>query len=262
MPRLAANLSMLFQDHDFLDRYRAAARAGFKGVEFLFPYAWPAQEIQNRLGINNLELVLFNIHPGDWDAGERGLAALKDRQSQFQEAAHQAIEYANALECKRIHAMAGLIEHGAEQGMYKRNLKWFTKLAEPHGIDILIEPINTRDMPGYLLNTAQQACNIIRDVGAPNLGLQLDLYHRHVQEGDALRAIRDNAQHIRHVQIAGPPDRGEPYPSDFDAASLLKCLDDIGYDGWVGCEYRPRGDTLAGLSWITQCGLQLDHDRS
>ena len=249
MPRLAANLSFLFTELDFLDRFAAARAAGFTAVEFLFPYAYPVRDLRQRLDDNGLELALFNISPGNWDAGERGLAGLAARTNDFRAAVEQALGYADALACRRLHAMAGLATHGADLGTYVRNLAYAAERARPHGIDILIEPINTFDMPGYLLSTTQEAAQIIAAVGLPNLRLQLDLYHRHRMEGGALQAIRDYAPLVAHYQIAGPPDRGEPAPSELDVPALFAAIDATGYDGFVGCEYRPRAGTLAGLGW-------------
>lgn len=249
MPRLAANLSFLFTEVDFLDRFEAAAKAGFTGVEFLFPYAWPAAEIKRRLDDNGLQLALFNIAPGNWDEGERGLAGLPGREMEFRSAVARALDYASALGCRRLHAMAGLEAHGATLATYVMNLAHAAERARPHGIDILIEPINTFDMPGYLLTRAHAAAEIIAGVGVANLRLQLDLYHRHRMEGHAVEAIRDYAPLVGHYQIAGPPDRGEPMPSELDVPSLFAAIDATGYDGFVGCEYRPRNGTLAGLCW-------------
>lgn len=251
MPRLAANLSFLFTELDFLDRFAAARAAGFSAVEFLFPYAYSARDLRQRLDDNGLELALFNISPGNWDAGERGLAGLPARTRDFRAAVEQALDYANALGCRRLHAMAGLAAQGADLATCVRNLAHAAERARPHGIDILIEPINTFDMPGYLLNATEEAAQIIAAVGLPNLRLQLDLYHRHRMEGDPLHAIRDYAPLVAHYQIAGPPDRGEPVPSDLDVPALFAAIDATGYDGFVGCEYRPRAGTLPGLVWTT-----------
>ena len=249
MPRLAANVSMLFTEHAFLDRLAAAAQAGFAGVEFLFPYAWQAADIKARLDDAGVELVLFNMSPGDWDNGERGLAALPGREGQFARALDEALGYAQALGCRRLHAMAGLTTAGANRETYLANLEIAARAAASAGIDILIEPINTFDMPGYFLTRTAEAAAIIRDVGASNLRLQLDLYHRHRMEGDVAGALRDYAPLVAHYQIAGPPDRGEPIPSELDVPALFGAIDDTGYAGWIGCEYRPRNGTLAGLSW-------------
>lgn len=240
---------MLFAEVAFLDRFAAAARAGFDGAEFLFPYAWQAKDIKERLEATGLELVLFNISPGDWDNGERGLAALPGREDQFARALDQALGYADALGCRRLHAMSGLETQGASRDVLVANLAKAASAAARHGIDILIEPINTFDMPGYFLTRTADAAAIIRDVGASNVRLQLDLYHRHRMEGDVMGAIETHGFLVGHYQIAGPPDRGEPIPSELDVPALFRAIDATGYQGWIGCEYRPRSGTLAGLSW-------------
>lgn len=252
MPRLAANLSMLFTELPFLDRLAAAAGAGFTGVEFLFPYEYDADEIRLRLDDAGLQLVLFNISPGDWQAGERGLAALPGREAEFDRALDQALAYASKLGCSRLHAMAGTIEQGASRSTYEENLAKAAERASSAGIDILIEPINTFDMPGYFLDRTEMAAEIIANVGHANLGLQLDLYHRHRMQGDCAGAISTFAPIIRHYQIAGPPDRGEPVPSELDVGDLFARIDATAFAGWVGCEYRPRSDTLSGLVWRLQ----------
>lgn len=240
---------MLFAEVAFLDRFAAAARAGFDGAEFLFPYAWQAKDIKERLEATGLELVLFNISPGDWDNGERGLAALPGREDQFARALDQALGYADALGCRRLHAMSGLETQGASRDVLVANLAKAASAAARHGIDILIEPINTFDVPGYFLTRTADAAAIIRDVGASNVRLQLDLYHRHRMEGDVMGAIETHGFLVGHYQIAGPPDRGEPIPSELDVPALFRAIDATGYQGWIGCEYRPRSGTLAGLSW-------------
>ncbi len=249
MVRLAANLSLMFTEREFLDRFAAAARSGFSGVEFLFPYDWPAREIRARLDDSQLEQVLFNIRPGDFAGGERGLAALAGRESDFDRALDEALDYAEVLGCRQLHAMSGLVAHGARRDVLERNLEEAARRAAPAGIDILIEPINPIDMPDYFLTHTQQAADIIAAVGAPNLGLQLDLYHRHRVEGEVAGAIARYASITRHYQIAGPPDRGEPVPSELDVADLFARIDAMGYSGWIGCEYRPRGRTEDGLGW-------------
>jgi hydroxypyruvate isomerase len=258
MPRFAANLSLLFTELPFLDRFAAAAEAGFEGVEMLFPYEWPASEIAAALQANGLSLVLFNIWPGDWSAGERGLTGLPGREMEFEGRVAEALRYAEKLGCLRLHAMAGLTQHGADFSTYYANLARAARMAEPHGISILIEPINTRDMPGYLLNRTEDARAAIEAIGAPNLGLQLDLYHRHLQQGGTDTAIPEYADLVFHYQIAGPPDRGEPDAGDLDYAPLFQLIDATGYRGWIGCEYRPRAGTVAGLGWAQRCGVRLD----
>ncbi|MGE0022899.1 MAG: 2-oxo-tetronate isomerase [Hyphomicrobium sp.] len=257
MPRFAANLSFLFAELPFLDRFEAAARAGFKGVEVMFPYAVPADEIKARLEANGLSLVLFNLPPGHWDKGERGFAALPGREDEFASAVDLALRYAEALGCPRLHAMAGLANHGATREAYVANLRLAAEWAAPLGVDILIEPINTRDMPGYFLTRTADARDVLDEVAAPNLGLQLDLYHRHLMEGDVEGAIREFVSRARHIQCADPPDRGEPSNAIVDYTRLFALIDRAGYAGWIGCEYKPRGETQAGLSWPAACGVGL-----
>jgi 2-dehydrotetronate isomerase len=257
MTKLAANLSLMFTELDFLDRFGAAAKAGFHGVEFLFPYAFPIEEIKQRLHDHDLQLVLFNLSPGNWEAGERGLTALKGRESEFKPALETALTYAQALGCRQLHAMAGLVGHGADRARYVENLHFACDQARSNDVTILIEPINTVDMPGYFLTTTEQAAEIIAEVGAPNLGLQFDLYHRQKMQGGVGAAIDTFQGVTRHYQCADPADRGEPSLAVVDYKALFAAIAATGFDGWIGCEYRPRGDTLAGLDWVDSCGLSL-----
>lgn len=250
MPRFAANLSLMFNELDFLDRFAAAAAAGFEAVEFLFPYDYAPGEIRARLDAHKLALVLFNLPPGDWGAGERGLAALAGREAEFGSGLDMALDYAQALGCRRLHAMAGLAAHGANRETYVANLRLAAGRAGARGIDVLIEPINTFDMPGYFLTRTAEAAAVIAEVGVPGLGLQLDLYHRQRMEGGVAEAVDRYAPLTRHYQIAGLPDRGEPWPSELDYGPLLARIDALGYAGWIGCEYRPRGGTVEGLGWL------------
>jgi hydroxypyruvate isomerase len=258
MPKFAANLSMIFQEiPNFLDRFEAAAKAGFKGVEFLFPYDHPPAAIAERLEKHGLTLALFNTVPGDWNAGERGLAALPGREQQFRDGVDTAIEYAKAAKCRTIHAMAGLWPEGRPKSddVYVENLRWAADRAAPAGLMVIIEPINTRDIPGYFLNYTGQAIGIIGKVGRPNLKLQLDLYHVQIMEGDLAPKIRALAGQYPHVQIAGTPGRHEPDVGEVNYPFLFDLFDEIGYGGWIGCEYRPKGDTLAGLGWARRYGI-------
>jgi len=257
MPKFAANLSFLFQDRPFLDRFAAAADAGFKAVEYLFPYDHPVEQIRSRLDDNGLTQALFNMAPGNWDAGERGLAAIPGRETDFDAALAQALAYADVIGNRLIHVMPGLRHHGANHQTYVTNLKRAAAQARGHGVTLIIEPINAHDIPGFFLTTTSQARAVIHEVGAPNLGLQFDLYHRQIQEGDVTRAIREFASLTRHYQIASPPDRGEPDDGEMNYAWLLREIDATGFDGWVGCEYKPRGDTVAGLAWVDACGVSL-----
>ncbi|MGD9784083.1 MAG: 2-oxo-tetronate isomerase [Hyphomicrobiaceae bacterium] len=249
MPRLAANLSFLFAELPFLERFAAAAEAGFRGVEMLFPYAYEPAEIRDLLDAHELQPVLFNVSPGIWDKGERGLAAITGREAEFEAALTQAIGYAGKIGCRQLHVMAGLEAHGAQRATYVRNLRAAAAAVRGLGITLLVEPINTFDMPGYLISRTEDAAALIDEVGSDSVRLQLDLYHRHRMEGDAAGAIARFHPIVAHYQIAGPPDRGEPVPSELDVPALFAAIDATGFGGWVGCEYRPRANTLDGLSW-------------
>lgn len=257
MPRFAANLSMLFTEVPFLDRFEAAANAGFKGVEFLFPYAFDVDDIRARLDQLGLEVVLFNLPPGHWDEGERGITALRGREDEFAAGVDLALRYAEALGCPRVHAMAGLDPHGTDRDVYLKNLTLAADWARGEGVDILIEPINTLDMPGYFLTTTEAARDVIMEVGAANLGLQFDLYHRHRMQGGVLDAIAEFAPLARHYQCANPPDRSEPQLDVLDYRHIFEAIDRTGFAGWIGCEYKPRGSTLDGLKWPGECGVAL-----
>jgi len=259
MPRFAANLSFLFQEIPFLDRFEAAARAGFHGVEYLFPYDFPPDELARCLRGCGLTQVLFNLLPGNWEAGERGLGALPGREAAFVEGVERALTYAGVLGCQQIHALAGVPPAGAPQQecetLYIRNLRYAAELLKPHGIRLLIEPINTRDIPGYFLNTTTQAQHIIEAVGSDNLFLQMDLYHCQIMEGDLAEKIRRHFGRISHFQIAGNPGRHEPDVGEIYYPYLFELIDTLGYTGWIGCEYRPQGQTVAGLGWAHAYGI-------
>lgn len=253
MPKLAANLTTMFNEVGFLDRFEAAASAGFKTVEFLFPYAHTKEEIAGRLKRFGLRQAMFNLPPGNWDGGERGIAILPDRMAEFRDAVGKAIEYARALDCGMIHAMAGVAPSGVHPARlretYVNNLKFAAVEAAKHGLTLLIEPCNTRDIPGYYLCTSTQALAVIGAVAAPNLKLQYDIYHAQVMEGDLAHRLKNLLPVIGHIQISDLPGRHEPGTGEINYDFLLGHLDRIGYAGWVGCEYRPAGATLAGLGW-------------
>jgi hydroxypyruvate isomerase len=257
MPRFAANLSFLFTELPFLDRFEAAAKAGFKAVEYLNPFEAPKAEIVSRLKANGLTQALFNMAHGDWTKGERGLSALPGREADFEKAVAAALDMAAATGCKRLFAMAGLKHHGATRAAYVKNLRRATEMVKGSDIVVIIEPINSRDIPGYFLNLTGEARSIIHEVGGPNIGLQFDLYHRQVMEGDVAMAIREFGPLARHYQIASPPDRGEPDDGEIDYRYLFKLIDESGFDGWVGCEYKPRKTTLEGLGWAKALGTRL-----
>jgi hydroxypyruvate isomerase len=260
MPKLAANLSMMFQEAPFLDRFAAAGTCGFTGVEFLFPYDFPADEIAARLDRHHLTQALFNLPPGDWAKGERGMAALPGREKEFMTSLERALPYARATKCKRVHAMAGNWPAGRDKregrAVYVANLRRAADRLAEEGVTLVIEPINTRDMPGYFLNTTGEAMSVIDDAGRDNLRLQLDLYHCQIMEGDLAAHVRRLAGRYAHVQIAGVPERHEPDRGEVNYDYLLPLLDEVGYDGWVGCEYRPAGDTRAGLGWARRWGCR------
>jgi hydroxypyruvate isomerase len=257
MLKFAANLNFLFTELPFLDRFEAAAAAGFKAVESTNPYAAAAAEIAARLQANGLTLALFNIAAGSEERGERGLAAIPGRERDFQGAFANALRYADATGCRRIHLLAGLLQHGARRETYIANLRNAAHMAAPAGVTVLIEPINRCDLPGYWLATTEEARAVIYEVGEANLGLQFDLYHRQVAQGGVARAIAEFASLTRHYQIASPPDRGEPDAGEMNYRWLFKLIDDSAFAGYVGCEYRPRGGTQAGLSWAEACGVTL-----
>ncbi|HEV2173064.1 MAG TPA: 2-oxo-tetronate isomerase, partial [Nitrospira sp.] len=241
------------------ERFDAAARAGFKAVEFLFPYDHPPETIAERLRRNHLTLALFNTVAGDWAAGERGLAALPGREQEFRDGVDTAIRYAKAAKCPLLHTMAGLWPEGRDQTagerVYVDNLRWAADRAASAQLTAVIEPINTRDIPGYFLNYTGQAMGIIERVGRTNLQLQLDLYHVQIMEGDLAPKIRALAGRYPHVQIAGTPGRNEPDIGEINYPYLFELLDELGYAGLIGCEYRPAGDTVAGLSWAKRYGI-------
>lgn len=253
MPKFAANLSMLFTESEFMDRFKDAGDAGFRGVEYLFPYAFKSDEIADALARNNLEQVLFNLPAGDWAAGERGIACLPDRVGEFQDGVGQAIEYAKALDCKQINCLAGIrpAELDMDRAMecFSGNLLFASKSLMENGIRLLHEPINHYDIPGYLINHTDQALAVFDAVGADSVLLQYDIYHMQRMEGELAATMTRLLSRIGHIQIADNPGRNEPGSGEINYRYLLKLIDEIGYKGWVGCEYVPSNGTLAGLDW-------------
>lgn len=253
MPRFAANLSMMFTEHAFLDRFAAAADAGFQAVEYLFPYDFPAKDVAARLNAAGLAQALFNMPPGDWAAGERGLAALPGREDEFRANVAIALEYARALGCTKVHAMAGLtvgLDRAACEATYIDNIRFAADALAADGITVMLEPINSRNMPGYFIAHQQQALDLITRIARPNVSVQLDLYHAQIMDGDLTKLIEAMAGGFAHVQIASVPNRHEPDEGELNYPHLYAVLDRVGYDGWIGCEYNPRGETTAGLSWF------------
>jgi len=253
MPRFCANLSMMFNEVAFLDRFEQAARAGFTAVEFLFPYEFPPRDLKARLDANGLKQVLFNMPPGDWAGGERGLACLPGRVGDFREATRRALDYADALGCKLVHCMAGIAPAGASPvtlaSLYAANLAWAAEQASGAGVKLVIEPINHRDIPGFFLNTMAQGAAVVEAIGRDRLGLQFDVYHCQVTEGDITKRMEALMPVIAHMQIADVPARNEPGTGEIAWDYVFPRIDALGYQGWIGCEYRPAGDTVQGLAW-------------
>jgi hydroxypyruvate isomerase len=254
MPKFAANLTMLWNELDFLDRFAAAASAGFSGVEYLFPYSYPKGELADRLATHKLTQVLHNLPAGDWAKGERGIACLPDRISEFQDGVGRAIDYATALSCKQVNCLAGIAPQGVDTAKVREtfisNLKFAAAKLESAGIRLLIEPINTRDIPGFYLKHTAQAIDLIASVGSDNLWLQYDIYHMQIMEGDLAPTIERHRARIAHLQLADNPGRNEPGTGEINYPFLFGFIDRIGYSGWIGCEYKPKTTTAEGLGWI------------
>ncbi|WP_025733048.1 2-oxo-tetronate isomerase [Carnimonas nigrificans] len=255
MPRFAANLTMMFTEVPFMERFGRAAAAGFSAVEYLFPYAHDAEEIAHELTQHQLTQVLFNLPPGNWEAGERGLAAIPGREQEFRESVEKALHYAQTLGCQQLHAMAG-ITRGLDSAQCQRtfidNFRYAADRLAPHGITLLVEPINQRDMPGYFISHQQEAVRLLEQVDRANVAVQLDLYHAQIMEGDLTRLMERMQGRFSHVQIASVPDRHEPDEGELNAEWLFQQLDQQGYRGRIGCEYHPRGRTEEGLEWLSK----------
>lgn len=254
MVKFAANLTMQFKEVPFLDRFERAAKAGFKAVEFLFPYEYPAAELASRLKAHGLTQALFNMPAGDWAAGDRGSAALPARVEEFRKGARLALDYARALGCKRVHAMSGVTAKEPDRGLCEKtwieNIRYAADLAAKDGITILIEPLNPRDMPGYFISHQMDAVELVKRLERPNVAVQLDYYHAQITDGDLTRLTERMAGAFAHVQIASVPDRHEPDEGEINYEHIFATLDRVGYDGWIGCEYNPRGKTEDGLGWL------------
>jgi hydroxypyruvate isomerase len=254
MPKFCANLSMLFNEHPFLDRFAAAARAGFKGVEFLFPYVAPKADLAERLGANGLTQVLFNLPPGHWDKGERGIACHPDRVGEFNDGVGQAIDYAKALDCRMINCLAGIAPKDVPREKALEtlvsNVSFAAAALEREGILLVIEPINFYDIPGFLLNRSADGIAVIEASKSANVKLQYDLYHMQRMEGELAATSEKLLPRIGHIQLADNPGRNEPGTGEINYPFLFSHLDRIGYTGWIGCEYRPKAGTVEGLGWF------------
>ena len=256
MIKFSANLSMLFTELDFLERFSAARNAGFEYVEYLFPYEFEAEEIANQLALTGLKQVLFNLPAGSWGEGERGISCHPDRINEFQDGVGKAIEYANILGCKQLNALAGIPPSVSNSDDVKatfiNNLLFASDKLGEQGIYLLTEPINTIDIPGFYLNYTEQAKSIINDVNSNNLFIQYDIYHMQIMEGDLIRTITNNFDYIKHIQIADNPGRHEPGSGEINYSTIFNALEQLNYDGYVGCEYIPKKSTLDGIGWIQQ----------
>jgi len=253
MPKLCANLSLLYTELDFMDRFAAASKSGFKGVEYLFPYAYPKAQLVDALARNKLVQVLHNMPPGDWAKGDRGIACQPDRVGEFQDGVGKAIAYATALGCKQLNCLAGLAPQGVApdkvRATFVANLKFAAEKTKAAGIRLVTEPVNNRDIPGFYLNRSQQALEIMDEVGSDNLWLQYDIYHMQIMEGNLARTIEANLARINHMQLADNPGRHEPGTGEINYPFLFDWIDRIGYAGWIGCEYNPKAGTVEGLGW-------------
>ena len=259
MTKLAANLTMLYNEVDFLDRFEAAAKSGFAAVEYLFPYAYPKEQLAELLSRHRLVQVLHNLPAGDWAGGERGIACHPDRIGEFQDGVGKAIAYAQALGCTQVNCLAGIAPPGVDpqkvRATFVDNLRFAADPLGAAGIKLLIEPINTYDIPGFYLSRTQQALDVIHATGSPNVFVQYDVYHMQRMEGELANTIKAHLPQIAHVQIADNPGRNEPGTGEINYRFLLGFLDAIGYDGWIGCEYKPKGTTVNGLGWRAAHGV-------
>ena len=259
MTKLAANLTMLYNEVDFLDRFEAEAKSGFAAVEYLFPYAYPKEQLVELLSRHRLVQVLHNLPAGDWAGGERGIACHPDRIGEFQDGVGKAIAYAQALGCTQVNCLAGIAPPGVDpqkvRATFVDNLRFAADPLGAAGIKLLIEPINTYDIPGFYLSRTQQALDVIRATGSPNVFVQYDVYHMQRMEGELANTIKAHLPQIAHVQIADNPGRNEPGTGEINYRFLLGFLDAIGYDGWIGCEYKPKGKTVNGLGWRAAHGV-------
>lgn len=256
MPNFSANLSLMFNEHHFSERFQAAYDAGFDGVEYLFPYEHKGGDIARELNRLNLIQTLFNLPPGDWANGERGIAALPGRENEFKKSVDIALKYAEITGCKYLHVMAGNIASNLSiecmMQTYQENLHFAAQKMADAGITLVIEPINTRDMPNYFLNYQTTAYNVVHEIGEPNIGIQMDFYHTQIMEGDILKTYKKHKEKVKYIQIASIPDRTEPNTGEINYPWLFEKLDEIPYKGWIGCEYHPKINTESGLEWFRQ----------
>jgi len=259
MPKLAANLTMLFNEVDFPERFGAAARAGFTGVEYLFPYAYPKEQLAELLARHRLVQVLHNLPAGDWAGGERGIGCHPNRVGEFQDGVAKAIDYARTLGCKQVNCLAGIAPKDTDpekvRATFVSNMRFAADMLGAAGIKLLTEPINTFDIPGFWLSRTRQALDVIRDTGSSNIYVQYDIYHMQRMEGELANTIKAHLPQIAHMQLADNPGRNEPGTGEINYRFLFGFVDAIGYDGWIGCEYKPKGNTVEGLAWRAGHGV-------
>ncbi len=259
MPKFAANLTMLFNEVEFLDRFAAAAKAGFRGVEYLFPYAFPKESLAEQLARHDLSQVLHNLPAGDWAKGERGVACIPGREGEFRDGVGLAISYAKALRCRQLNCLVGVAPNDVEAGVLRAtlvsNLRYAARELESAGVRLLVEPVNTYDIPGFYLTRTDQALALLSEVGERNLWLQYDIYHMQRTEGELAATIAKHLDRIAHIQLADNPGRNEPGTGEINYDFLFGRIDQLGYDGWIGCEYKPKTTTLEGLGWLARAAV-------
>jgi hydroxypyruvate isomerase len=259
MPKFAANLTMLFTEVEFLDRFAAAAKAGFRGVEYLFPYAFPKEALADELATHGLTQALHNLPAGDWAKGERGIACIPGREQEFREGVAIAISYAKALQCRQLNCLVGIAPKDVEASVVRAtlvgNLRYAARVLEGAGIRLLAEPVNTYDIPGFYLSRTDQAMALFDEIGERNLWLQYDIYHAQRTEGELAATMAEHLDRIAHIQVADNPGRNEPGTGEINYGFLFGRLDELGYDGWVGCEYKPKTATIEGLGWLSRAAV-------
>ena len=259
MPKFAANLTMMFNEVEFMDRFAAASKAGFRGVEYLFPYLYPKDALAEALSRNGLTQVLHNLPAGDWAKGERGIACLPGRESEFQDGVGKAIQYAKALGCRQLNCLVGITPKSAEPNRIEKtlrdNLKFAARALQEAGLRLLVEPVNTIDIPGFHLNRTVQTLQLFDEIGEKNLWLQYDIYHMQRMEGELAATIAKHLPRIAHIQLADNPGRNEPGTGEINYDFLFRHVDGLGYAGWIGCEYKPRTETIDGLGWLARAAI-------
>jgi len=256
MPKFSANLTMMFNEVEFLDRFERASKAGFKAVEYMFPYEWSKEQLAGLLESNNLEQVLFNLPAGNWAGGERGIACIPGREGEFQDGVGKSIEYAKVLRCPALNCLVGLTPNGVAPDKVReaiiKNSRFAADALAKEGIRLLLEALNSKDIPGFYLVGSKQTIELIEEIDHPNVSFQYDIYHMQRMEGELTASITNLADKIGHIQLADNPGRHEPGTGEINFTNLFKAIDESGYQGWIGCEYIPATDTESGLGWLSE----------